>query len=205
MVRLTYQVKNTCGVSCQLGHLSEGGIAPDDYLVLRVAMSTYQLIGTLGPCQVTHLEGGREGGREGGEEGGREGRREGGRGGEREGGEERGREGRREGGRGGEREGGDGGREGGDGGREGEGRREGRRVRGREGGEKKMAVKNIWNSYLKTVKNTAFNSGTNKTGLCHCGNEQCMPSKGQSRKVNHAFCLPEGIHFEDITPASYHA
>lgn len=54
-VSLTDQVEYTCGVSRELGHLREGGVAPDNDLVLGVAMSTDQLIRTLGPRQVAHL------------------------------------------------------------------------------------------------------------------------------------------------------
>ena len=50
-----YQVEHACGVSSESGHLSQRRVAPDDDLVLGVAVSADQLVGTLGPRQVTHL------------------------------------------------------------------------------------------------------------------------------------------------------
>ena len=42
-------------MSHQLGDLGQRGVAPDDDLVLGVAVGTDQLVGALGPGQVTHL------------------------------------------------------------------------------------------------------------------------------------------------------
>ena len=61
-------------MSCESSNLSEGRVAPDNDLVLRVTVSADHLVGTPRPGQVTHLETERE--REGGE-GLRERKREG--------------------------------------------------------------------------------------------------------------------------------
>ena len=47
-------------MSSETSHLSERGVAPEDDLVLGIAVGTDYFIGTLGPRQVAHLEG-REG------------------------------------------------------------------------------------------------------------------------------------------------
>ena len=57
-------------MSCESSNLSEGRVAPDNDLVLRVTVSADHLVGTPRPGQVTHLETERErgGGRFKGEE-----------------------------------------------------------------------------------------------------------------------------------------
>ena len=47
-------------MSCESSNLSEGRVAPDNDLVLRVAVSADHPIGTPRPGQVTHLETERE-------------------------------------------------------------------------------------------------------------------------------------------------
>ncbi len=53
---MTHQVEYPGGVSGELGHLRERGVSPDHNLVLGVAVSTDQLVSTLGPRQVAHLD-----------------------------------------------------------------------------------------------------------------------------------------------------
>ena len=47
-------------MSGETGHLREGGIAPQDNVVLRVSVSADYLIGAARPGQVAHLRGERE-------------------------------------------------------------------------------------------------------------------------------------------------
>ena len=57
---MTDQVENPGGVTGKTGHLREGGVTPQDDLVLRVSMCADNLVGAPRPRQVTHLKRGRE-------------------------------------------------------------------------------------------------------------------------------------------------
>ena len=58
----TDQVEDSGGVASEAGHLSEGGVAPQDDLVLGVAVCANYFVSAARPSQVTHL--GKQGERE---------------------------------------------------------------------------------------------------------------------------------------------
>lgn len=49
------KVKDPKGVACERGQLFHGWVLPNEYLILRVPVSTYQLVDVLRKHQVAHL------------------------------------------------------------------------------------------------------------------------------------------------------